>query len=317
MSWGHLPCGRLGEGIRKAAAPPVGLSHRGHDRRRRVADADSVGAAAGLAALSNKVVVLDKVVADDAVVDWLIAHADGGRAVVAVHNTKARAKATCEAVRTAVERLSPDRRPEVVLLTGEMTNAQRRRTETKLRCWFGRDGKRPHAIVIGTRVLEQSLELDFDAMLTDLAPVDLLVQRAGRVHRHSRDERGELVLGITGVTDTPTGPTFPRYLHGVYSPHVLTRTWAVLRDRPVIVCPDDVSGLIDAVYGPEEAVACPAGWERSWRASEQSYRRQIDTQRQQARQWYVPMPMAPEQLNEMTDIPKHPKNLRSGAERRD
>ncbi|MFE9748286.1 CRISPR-associated helicase Cas3' [Saccharothrix saharensis] len=265
---------------------------------------------------ADRRVVLDKGIADDEVADWLIRHAEGGRAVAAVHNMRPRAKATYEAVRDKVERLPPGLRPEVVLLHGEMTNAVRRRTEADLRSWFGRDGRRRHAIVIGTQVLEQSLDLDFDAMLTDLAPVDLLIQRAGRVHRHRRVDRGELVLGITGVTDTPAGPKFPKGLHGVYRFHLLARTWALLRQRSVITCPDDVSGLIDAVYGPEEAVACPVGWEESWRASAQTYRRAVDRERAQAREWYVPMPMALERLNEMTDIPKYVANLRSGGRRR-
>lgn len=120
----------------------------------------------------------------------------------------------------------------------------------------GKDGKatmsRPaRSILVATQVIEQSLDIDFDEMISEIAPVDLLLQRAGRLHRHSRPGRVEPGMARLHVLL----PRFPARDFGtscrVYSPHVLMRTCLEIVPRASITLPDAMRPLIEGVYGTD------------------------------------------------------------------
>ncbi len=73
----------------------------------------------------------------------------------------------------------------------------RQKIEERILNWFGKDStpeQRQGRLLIATQVVEQSLDLDFDVLITDLAPIDLVIQRAGRLHRHVRDIEGKRLI---------------------------------------------------------------------------------------------------------------------------
>lgn len=144
---------------------------------------------------------------------------------------------------------------DLLLFHARFPLARRMEIEKAVLERFGKGGERPKkSIVIATQVIEQSLDLDFDFMISDLAPVDLLLQRAGRLHRHehNRDLRPgrlhEPELAITQPAWSDEPPDFGKD-EWVYERAILLRTWAVLKDIGEIAIPDDTSTLIEAVYG--------------------------------------------------------------------
>lgn len=128
-------------------------------------------------------------------------------------------------------------------------------------------------VLVASQVVEQSLDLDFDVLITDLAPVDLIIQRAGRLHRHSRDKAGnpaECEARSAPVLDIHAPEfdlepaanwhscVFPRAAYVYPDTGRLWLTQKVLLDQGVIVMPEGARHLIESVYGLDADLAIPA-----------------------------------------------------------
>jgi CRISPR system Cascade subunit CasA len=190
--------------------------------------------------------------------------ADGGCALV-VRNTVGRVLQTAERLR---ERFGA---AHVTVAHSRFVDVDRARKDSELLERFGPTGKRPDMhIVVASQVAEQSLDIDFDILVTDLAPIDLLLQRMGRLHRHPRGGTAQtgrparlriarcLVTGVdwAALPPEPVGGSV-----AVYKRFPLLRSLAVLQPhlagQPVSL-PTDISPLVQRGYG--ESCDMPEAW---------------------------------------------------------
>ena len=152
---------------------------------------------------------------------------------------------------------------QVDLLHARFTVADRLKNEAAIQRCFGRDGAgRTGRVLVATQVVEASLDLDFDLMVTDLAPIGSLVQRAGRLWRHMdlrpaarRPVAAPLLHVLSPNPDRVDGADWLKRVLGsgalVYPLDVQWRTAAALFDQGVIRAPDGLRDLIETVHGDD------------------------------------------------------------------
>jgi CRISPR-associated endonuclease/helicase Cas3 len=143
---------------------------------------------------------------------------------------------------------------ELGLFHGRFLFVDRDRIERACLDKFGKTSTtRPHRyVLVATQVIEQSLDVDFDLMISDLAPIDLLLQRSGRLHRHTRDYRPEKLkaptLWVVEPTISKEGKAQFAETGIIYNRHILLRSWLTLRDKTYVRLPDETDALIESVY---------------------------------------------------------------------
>jgi CRISPR-associated endonuclease/helicase Cas3 len=162
---------------------------------------------------------------------------------------------------------------EIYLFHSRFPADERQRREERILKEFGKNaGRDGRKILIATQVAEQSLDLDFDFMISDLAPTDLLLQRAGRLWRHKRGDRdaAEPVLAVSGLAgDAPSDFGKPLWWGAVYREDLLLLSWVQWRGLESVMLPDDIDRLVTAVYEKDtSAIPVPPEWEERYQKAE-------------------------------------------------
>lgn len=177
------------------------------------------------------------------------------------------------------------------LLHARFAMGDRLAIETGVREALGKSGTmegRSGFVVVGTQILQESLDYDVDVMVTDLAPVDMIIQRAGRLWRHAeRTAQGRPVVAPELVVVSPDWANVvdrnwyrqvsPRAA-AVYKHHgVVWRTAKVLADARAIDTPGGVRDLIEAVYarGDQQNDDVPGPLRQASNAAVGDYRAQV------------------------------------------
>jgi CRISPR-associated endonuclease/helicase Cas3 len=218
---------------------------------------------------------------DAALLPRLIDALTRGARVLVVCNTVSRANALFRAVEETLAKNHPDLLPALFALDGvrcphhgRFAREDRERLDAAVTAALGKGSPAGARLLIGTQTLEQSLDIDADWLVTDLAPMDILIQRFGRLHRHSgrpRPEEFERPQALVRVPEKELAAYLdregklraPAGLVGVYADgRVLQLTWQLLAANPTLQLPTQARARIEGTTHPEAFATLPEAWRR-------------------------------------------------------
>jgi CRISPR-associated endonuclease/helicase Cas3 len=198
--------------------------------------------------------------------------AKSGAKVLVVRNTVKSAINT----QKELEKLAKESDSELLLFScngvytlhhGRFARDDRLALDTAVESELGKSRPTGGKVVIGTQTLEQSLDIDADLLITDLCPMDVLLQRIGRLHRHDRNDRPSSFLEPRVIVMTPKSRDLSSRLPekgdglvmgsnglgGAVYPdlRIIEATWRMLEKRPKIQIPSDNRLLVEMSTHPE------------------------------------------------------------------
>ncbi len=198
---------------------------------------------------------------------------EGGCASIIV-NTVAYAQTVYEQCRESIENA------EFILYHAQFTMPDRFKKEEYLLRKMGKNSgssDRNRLILVGTQVLEQSLDYDADIMVTQLCPMDLLLQRMGRLHRHKRF-RPKRLQSPECIILQEGGEAYDSGSQAVYGDYLLMRTEKVLPD--IIKIPGHIPSLVQKVYSQEDSLGLEG---EGYKRAKEQYEKELKTKEQRAK----------------------------------
>lgn len=187
-------------------------------------------------------------------IEEALIRAEQGQQVLWIENTVAEAQEYFLTLSARASSLDID----TGLLHSRFTQTHRQQNEQQWVTLFGKAGwpdrRIKGRILVGTQVLEQSLDIDADFLVTRLAPTDMILQRLGRLWRHenpyrhpqAKQEAWILAPDLQDAIDNPDKQF--GVSAKVYAPYVLCRTLEVWQNRAQVGLPQDIRPLIEATY---------------------------------------------------------------------
>lgn len=216
---------------------------------------------------------------DEALIPRLIDALQKSARILVVCNTVARANTLFQGIEHVLNQGHPELLPALFALDGarcphhgRFAREDRELMDVAVTKRLGKGSPDGPCMLIGTQTLEQSLDIDADWLVTDLAPMDVLIQRLGRLHRHERSQRPfgfeiprvlirtpeqELTAYLMkdGTLRGPAG------LGSVYADgRVLALTWQALRKNSDLHLPQQARDLIERTTHPECFAELPEPW---------------------------------------------------------
>lgn len=206
---------------------------------------------AGLQEKSDRIVLLEHEEDYGTAIDKAIDEASSGKYVLWIENTVEEAQSVYRVVAARCFGIC-----EVGLLHSRFTGKDRRAKERKYVQMFGKEEwvarlSGSGCILIGTQVLEQSLDIDADVLFTRLAPADMVFQRIGRLWRHDHPERsGNAVCHLVHppLQSVEADPYVLGPSAAVYEPFILYMSLRALGRRTELVIPRDIRPILEEVY---------------------------------------------------------------------